>query len=108
RTGCWPTGTAPCASARRRTRRRSRGDGCGSCAMSSAADTQVATAADPALALETLAASRDPYFIGVRHHSPALAAAVPALLDEFQPEVLLIELPAEAEPWLGHLADPET
>jgi Mg-chelatase subunit ChlD len=76
--------------------------------MSSAADTRAATAADPAVALETLAASRDPYFIGVRHHSPALAAAVPALLDEFRPEVLLIELPAEAAPWLGHLADPET
>jgi Mg-chelatase subunit ChlD len=76
--------------------------------MSSAADTEVATAADPTVALETLAASRDPYFIGVRHHSPALAAAVPALLDEFRPEVLLIELPAEAAPWLGHLADPET
>lgn len=53
--------------------------------MSSAADTKAATAADPVVALETLAASRDPYFIGVRHHSPALAAAVPALLDEFQP-----------------------
>lgn len=76
--------------------------------MSSAADTKAATAADPVVALETLAASRDPYFIGVRHHSPALAAAVPALLDGFQPEVLLIELPAEAAPWLGHLADPET
>ena len=76
--------------------------------MSSAADTEVATAADPAVALETLAASRDPYFIGVRHHSPALAAAVPALLDEFRPEVLLIELPAEAAPWLGYLGDPET
>lgn len=76
--------------------------------MSSATDATVAPTADPAVALETLAASRDPFFIGVRHHSPALAAAVPALLDEFRPEVLLIELPAEAAPWLGHLADPET
>ena len=62
------------------------------------ADTEVATAADPARALETLAASRgSPYLIGVRHHSPALAAAVPALLDGFRPEVLLIELPAECQ-----------
>ena len=76
--------------------------------MSSATDAALAPTADPAVALEILAASRDPYFIGVRHHSPALAAAVPALLDGFRPEVLLVELPAEAAPWLGHLADPET
>ncbi|MBR7836896.1 VWA domain-containing protein [Actinospica durhamensis] len=89
--------------------------------MSSAADTlpapaagsAAASAADPAPdravapqdALEVLAASREPYVIGVRHHSPALAAAMPALLDAAAPDVLLIELPAEAGPWLDYLAD---
>ncbi|WP_307161851.1 vWA domain-containing protein [Streptomyces rishiriensis] len=46
-----------------------------------------------------------PYLIGVRHHAPSLAAAVPALLDEAKPDVLLVELPAEMQewlPWLGH------
>ncbi|MEU4497367.1 DUF5682 family protein [Streptomyces sp. NPDC023998] len=63
---------------------------------------------DPAGALATLAGCRDPYLIGVRHHSPALAAAVPALLDEAAPQVLFIELPEEFAPWLEHLADPAT
>ncbi|MGC0327400.1 hypothetical protein RKD23_000390 [Streptomyces sp. SAI-170] len=46
-----------------------------------------------------------PYLIGVRHHAPSLAAAVPALLDEAKPDVLLVELPDEMQhwlPWLGH------
>ncbi|GAB3143028.1 DUF5682 family protein [Micromonospora sonneratiae] len=49
-----------------------------------------------------------PYLIGVRHHSPALAAVLPRLLDEFAPEVLLLELPAEFDRWLPWLADPAT
>ncbi|WP_327312943.1 DUF5682 family protein [Streptomyces sp. NBC_01235] len=57
---------------------------------------------------EALAALTDPaapYLIGVRHHAPSLAAAVPALLDEAKPDVVLVELPAEMQewlPWLGH------
>ncbi|MFD4262053.1 DUF5682 family protein [Streptomyces sp. NPDC058534] len=46
-----------------------------------------------------------PCLIGVRHHAPSLAAAVPALLDAAAPDVLLVELPAEMQdwlPWLGH------
>jgi hypothetical protein len=46
-----------------------------------------------------------PYLIGVRHHAPSLAAAVPALLDAAKPDVLLVELPDEMQewlPWLGH------
>ncbi|GAA3619496.1 DUF5682 family protein [Kineosporia mesophila] len=46
-----------------------------------------------------------PYLIGVRHHSPALSAVIPALLDEFRPQALLIEMPpqfARWMPWLGH------
>ncbi|MER6959409.1 DUF5682 family protein [Streptomyces sp. NPDC000618] len=59
---------------------------------------------------EALAALTDPaapYLIGVRHHAPSLAAAMPALLDEAKPDVLLVELPAELQewlPWLGHEA----
>ncbi|WP_418956924.1 DUF5682 family protein [Streptomyces tritici] len=59
-------------------------------------------------ALERLAGCREPYLIGVRHHSPALAAAVPALLSAAAPDVLLVELPEEFAPWLPYLADPET
>ncbi|MFI6584935.1 DUF5682 family protein [Embleya sp. NPDC050493] len=55
-----------------------------------------------------LAASRQPYLIGVRHHAPSLAAAVPALLDAARPDVLLVELPHEAAPWLEWLAHEDT
>ncbi|MFC8660991.1 DUF5682 family protein [Streptomyces sp. NPDC057199] len=58
-------------------------------------DEAVAALTDPAA----------PYLIGVRHHAPSLAAAVPALLDEAKPDVLLVELPDEMQewlPWLGH------
>ncbi|BBA97302.1 hypothetical protein RVR_2978 [Actinacidiphila reveromycinica] len=54
-----------------------------------------------------LAGCREPYLIGVRHHSPALAAAVPELLAEAAPDVLFVELPEEFGRWLPHLADPE-
>ncbi|MFF3287148.1 DUF5682 family protein [Streptomyces sp. NPDC003023] len=55
-----------------------------------------------------LAGCGTPYLIGVRHHSPALAAAMPQLLSDAAPEVLFIELPEEFTPWLEHLADPAT
>ncbi|MFE6354311.1 DUF5682 family protein [Streptomyces rochei] len=57
---------------------------------------------------EAVAALTDPaaaFLIGVRHHAPSLAAAVPELLDGAAPDVLLVELPAEMQewlPWLGH------
>ncbi|MFF7776262.1 DUF5682 family protein [Streptomyces tanashiensis] len=66
------------------------------------------TTADPRAAVDALAASRAPYLLGVRHHSPALAAVVPALLEEARAEVVCVELPADFQPWLEHLADPET
>ncbi|MFF9340605.1 DUF5682 family protein [Streptomyces sp. NPDC014773] len=66
------------------------------------------TLPDPRAAVEALAASRAPYLLGVRHHSPALAAVVPALLDAAEAEVVCVELPADFQPWLEHLADPET
>ncbi|MEU9318165.1 DUF5682 family protein [Streptomyces sp. NPDC048295] len=60
------------------------------------------------MAVDAMAASRAPYLLGVRHHSPALAAVVPALLEEARAEVVCVELPADFQPWLEHLADPET
>ncbi|MFE2924995.1 DUF5682 family protein [Streptomyces goshikiensis] len=63
---------------------------------------------DPRAAVDALAACREPYLLGVRHHSPALAAVVPALLDAAGAEVVCVELPADFRPWLEHLADPET
>ncbi|MYV78363.1 VWA domain-containing protein [Streptomyces sp. SID1046] len=66
------------------------------------------THTDPRAAVDALAAVREPYLIGVRHHSPALAAVVPALLDASGADVVCVELPAEFQPWLEHLADPET
>lgn len=65
------------------------------------------TTSTPDLAVvHRLATHREPFLIGVRHHSPALATVVPALLDAAEPEVVLVELPEELGGWLGHLADP--
>lgn len=61
---------------------------------------------DPREAVTALAASVRPYLLGVRHHSPALAVVVPALLDAAGAEVVCVELPADFQPWLPHLADP--
>ncbi|MFE2463904.1 vWA domain-containing protein [Streptomyces mirabilis] len=66
------------------------------------------SAGSPEVALEALAGCREPFLIGVRHHSPALAAAVPGMLSAAAPEVLLIELPEEFAPWLEYLGDPAT
>ncbi|MFJ6853503.1 DUF5682 family protein [Streptomyces sp. NPDC091271] len=69
-----------------------------------------AGAATPETAVAALAATGpgSPFLIGVRHHAPSLAAALPALLDAAAPDVLLVELPAEFQPWLGWLAHEET
>ncbi|MGW8871853.1 DUF5682 family protein [Streptomyces mirabilis] len=66
------------------------------------------SAGSPEVALEALAGCREPFLIGVRHHSPALAAAVPGMLSAAAPEVLLIELSEEFAPWLEYLGDPAT
>ena len=62
----------------------------------------------PEAALAALTDPAGPYLIGVRHHAPSLAAAVPALLDAARPDVLLVELPAELQEWLPWLAHEET
>ncbi|MFD5557699.1 DUF5682 family protein [Streptomyces sp. NPDC127068] len=68
----------------------------------------MAPVADPRVALDALAGSAVPYLLGVRHHSPALAAAVPALLDAAGADVVCVELPADFQPWLAHLGAPGT
>ncbi|HEV3172438.1 MAG TPA: DUF5682 family protein [Actinocrinis sp.] len=64
--------------------------------------------ADPRGAVDDLAACTRPYLLGVRHHSPALAAVVPALLDASGAEVVCVELPTDFQHWLPHLAHPDT
>jgi hypothetical protein len=64
--------------------------------------------ADPDQAVAALAECRRPFLIGVRHHSPALAVAMPDLLTLAAPEVLLVELPTELAEWLPWLAHPDT
>ncbi|MGY1456451.1 DUF5682 family protein [Streptomyces sp. SS8] len=64
-----------------------------------------AAPAPPGEVLAALTGPSAPYLVGIRHHAPSLAAAVPALLDDAEPDVLLVELPAEMQrwlPWLGH------
>ncbi|GHE28122.1 VWA domain-containing protein [Streptomyces vinaceus] len=77
-------------------------------AVAAAVPARPTAQAEPRSAVDALAASRAPYLLGVRHHSPALAAVVPALLDAAEAEVVCVELPADFQPWLEHLADPET
>ncbi|MFJ6434230.1 DUF5682 family protein [Streptomyces sp. NPDC091416] len=76
----------------------------------SGAQGPVAGPGTPEAAVAALAATGPgvPFLIGVRHHAPSLAAALPALLDAAAPDVLLVELPAEFQPWLGWLAHEET
>ncbi|MDI1462473.1 DUF5682 family protein [Catellatospora sp. KI3] len=63
---------------------------------------------DPAVAVAELAGCREPYLIGVRHHSPALSVVLPELLDRAAPQALLLELPAELGRWLPWLAEQAT
>jgi hypothetical protein len=58
---------------------------------------------DPAHAVDALADCRAPYLIGVRHHSAVMASAMPALLDAAAPDLVLLELPEELQPWLEWL-----
>ncbi|MCD0451533.1 DUF5682 family protein [Actinocorallia sp. API 0066] len=67
--------------------------------------TLVQEAADPREAVAALTGAA-PFLVGVRHHSPALAAVVPALLDAARPDAVCVELPAEFQRWLPHLGDP--
>jgi pheromone shutdown protein TraB len=43
--------------------------------------------------------------LGVRHHGPGSARAVAAALEQYRPDAVLIEGPAEADALLGFAAD---
>ncbi|MGW3296837.1 DUF5682 family protein [Streptomyces xiamenensis] len=58
--------------------------------------------------LAELTAPAGALLIGVRHHAPSLATALPALLDAAEPDVLHVELPADLQDWLPWLADAQT
>jgi hypothetical protein len=62
---------------------------------------------DPQAAVEALAGCRLPFIVGVRHHSPVLAAAMPTILDAAAPDLLLLELAEDLGPWLPWLARPD-
>ena len=62
---------------------------------------------DPACAIEALAACTRPWLFGVRHHSPACAAALPPLLDALAPDAIAVELPADLAPWIEWLGHPD-
>ncbi|MFE0626594.1 DUF5682 family protein, partial [Streptomyces sp. NPDC058864] len=62
----------------------------------------------PDEAAEVLTDPSAPYLVGVRHHAPSLAGALPALLDGAEPDVLLVELPGEMQEWLPWLAHEDT
>src|SRR6516164_6102681 len=72
--------------------------------VGTALDTRKLLDVDPVQAVGALAASRLPYLIGIRHHSPILASAMPRLLDQAVPDLILLELPAELQEWLPWLA----
>lgn len=60
---------------------------------------------DPRDDVDALTSCETPFLIGIRHHSPVCAAAVPAMLERFEPDRILLELPPEFQPWvewLGH------
>src|SRR5689334_20270204 len=111
RRGCWPTGTAPCGVAPRWLPARAAGPGAssGNSVMPSA-DVGASVERswpDPRAAVDRLAAADAPHLIGVRHHSPVVAAAVPALLDAMRPDIVLVELPMEFADWLPWIGHPE-
>ncbi len=62
---------------------------------------------NPTNILDRLAGCEAPVLVGVRHHSPACAAAMPAILDRAKPERLFVELPTEFQSWIPWLADPK-
>jgi hypothetical protein len=53
--------------------------------------------------VERLAELRRPFIVGVRHHSPVIAAVMPAMLEAAAPDVVYLELPEELQPWLEWL-----
>lgn len=55
--------------------------------------------------LQQLQEERQPFIIGIRHHSPACAYMVERILDEYKPQLILLELPVFFRKWLPFLND---
>ena len=58
--------------------------------------------------VDQLAACCEPLLIGVRHHSAALSRVMVRLLEAFNPDVVLVEMPRNFADWMPYLADPQT
>ena len=50
---------------------------------------------------------REVHLLGVRHHGPGSARSVVRTLDAVQPVAVLVEMPADLEPALRWIGDPE-
>ncbi|MGI9645639.1 MAG: DUF5682 family protein, partial [Ilumatobacteraceae bacterium] len=46
------------------------------------------------------------HLLGIRHHGPGSARSLVRALDELDPELVLVEAPADAEAMLGWIGDP--
>jgi hypothetical protein len=55
---------------------------------------------------EVAVSGTGPLLLGIRHHGPGSARAVPRALDAYRPEVVLIEGPPEADGLVALAADP--
>jgi len=71
------------------------------------ADVDIDSEFDVAV-LDQLTDCTQPVLIGVRHHSAALARAMPQLLADAAPEKILLELPAELQSWIAWLGHADT
>ncbi len=58
--------------------------------------------------VDLLADCREPLLIGVRHHSAAITRSLAPLLNAFQPQCILLEMPSDFTDWIEHLADEQT
>ncbi len=59
----------------------------------------------PPITQQTAVHSPDVHLLGIRHHGPGSARSVVRVLNELQPDVVLVELPADCESalsWVGH------
>ncbi|MCP8969763.1 DUF5682 family protein [Ectobacillus ponti] len=58
--------------------------------------------------LQQASLDRPVVYMPVRHHSPACAFHVQQLMDVYQPEIILVEGPAECTPLIPHLVSGDT
>lgn len=61
----------------------------------------------PEEVLKQITSCASPWLIGVRHHSAALSRMMPSLLDAYQPQAILLEMPPDFQKWLEYLGHEE-